>query len=374
MVPLFFFKKKVFFRMSNSEEVDYSWGRAKHLGQLALIFYHRNGTWRDFARFLDYLFSGQTLRVFLGYMGEEGDIGDPGAGAAPPHIDIACRHNSGGRNHDVLIASGTDRNKYPMFNHERYTRKCFGIGAYDESKNPGLVVAAVCTKAKEFLLGIGKGDIHGKAGRDFTYRSSQESQPSSLEPPGSSMVSDTSSFMDDTHPLNATLPAGEIMEDLFGDEDAEILEDMEAEVARLDVRLSISTISGLGGSSAVSILQDDGRTSSTKMRAATLAYLWQFSNDIGKLKAEFRRLRRDRTLEVLHLCGCGICYKRTNTGDVVVRYWGCVERSHLKLGSSVENGQHKSYHMILGFARPEDYAEQCQIIHRFDNGTGDGIF
>lgn len=33
-------------------------GRRKHLGRIALIFYHRGGTWQDFGLFLERFFAG----------------------------------------------------------------------------------------------------------------------------------------------------------------------------------------------------------------------------------------------------------------------------------------------------------------------------
>lgn len=102
------------------------------------------------------------------------------------------------------------------------------------------------------------------------------------------------------------------------------------------------------------------------MRAATLGYLWNFADNPQQLRTEFRRLRSDRTLYVLHLCGCGICYE-TSSG---VRVKGCVERSHLKLGSHEENERHKLYHQMLSFAQVSDYANAVAIIHRSLDGDG----
>lgn len=63
---------------------------------------------------------------------------------------------------------------YPMFNHERYARQCFSVDVYEDKKNPGLGIAALCSKARDFLAGIGKGDPHDATGRDFDYDPARE--------------------------------------------------------------------------------------------------------------------------------------------------------------------------------------------------------
>jgi hypothetical protein len=87
-----------------------------------------------------------------------------------------------------------------------------------------------------------------------------------------------------------------------------------------------------------------GRRTSTKVRAATLGYLWGFSRDPDRLREETRRLRDERDQQVLHLCGCGIPFN--NSDGVLVP--GCCEWSHLRLGTAEENGLHKSYHTVMG--------------------------
>lgn len=113
-------------------------GRSRHLGELALIFKHRHAKWYDFADFLRDEFKDAT-------------VAGPLADATPSGLtQIACRHNSGGRNHAVLSAakSGVFRS---CFDDIRYERPCVTLGSYDENKNPGLVVHDLCVRAARFL-------------------------------------------------------------------------------------------------------------------------------------------------------------------------------------------------------------------------------
>jgi hypothetical protein len=104
--------------------------------------------------------------------------------------------------------------------------------------------------------------------------------------------------------------------------------------------------------------------SSTKMRAATLAYLRGFARDPERLREEMYRLRKERDLYVLHLCGCGLPY--TNESGTLVP--GCCEWSHLRLGTSVENALHRSYHIVMEKSNVEDFPQLCDIIHRAEYG------
>lgn len=57
--------------------------RRGHLGRLALIFYHRRASWRDFGDFIDGFFDGSLgIHVKMPEMG--------------------CRHGPGGMHHDVM--------------------------------------------------------------------------------------------------------------------------------------------------------------------------------------------------------------------------------------------------------------------------------
>lgn len=331
-------------------------GRDRHLGELALVFRHRGGTWGDFGRFLKFLFEDSL-----------------------PVSSIACRHNSGGKHYETLVASSNQPDEYPMFAHERYSRPCISTGAFEEKKNPGLVVTDLCNKAARFLLSIGKGDAGGTAGRDFDFEPAAVSSP--IEPPGESQTTDSQGSIDAGNivdgPRDLSLAETEEEfdgDDMFDEEDVqELLEQMLAAAPSNSAQLPgpARTISAdiSEGPSEDSVLQYTGR-STTKMRAATLGYLWGFADRPAELREQFRRLRTDRSLAVLHLCGCGICYKAESGARVP----GCVEHSHLRLGSLEENSSHRNFHAMINFARDGDYAQQCAIIHRVDNGHGDGVF
>ena len=94
---------------------DYQ-GRRKHLGRLALIFYHRRGSWQDLGNFLEALF-------------ERPNPAFKGKGF---HVQ-SCRHSPGGLHYDTLQAAAVAQPGHPVFNHERYWRVCLQehkIGGY----------------------------------------------------------------------------------------------------------------------------------------------------------------------------------------------------------------------------------------------------
>ncbi len=233
-------------------------GRRKHLGQLALVFKHRHGTWYDFGQFLKHLFS-DSPRI--------------GRIATIPLVTVACRHNSGGRHHATLTDYTRNPQKYPMFDHERYTRPCISIGAFEDKKNPGLVVADLCTRAKDFLLSIGKGDARQETGRDFDYNPPVLSSSPSI---GSSQITDSQGALDGSNIIDrprcpALQPDEYGGDELFGDED--VLQELEGIMSAAESNSrppsssSMETPSGFHASED-SLLQFTGR-SSTKMRAAT---------------------------------------------------------------------------------------------------------
>jgi hypothetical protein len=350
--------------MSNREGNDF--GRYRHLGQLALVFRHRHGTWEDLGQFLKHLFSDSPRYGVVA--------------TAPRRVPVACRHNSGGKHHHTLTDVAQYPENYPMFNHERYTRPCFGIGAFEDQKNPGLVVADICSKASRFLLSIGKGDQSEVSGRDFEYDPTREDTVRGLESVGSSQVTDSQGSLDSGNiiedqrriagnsPLASPAEDSEFDDSFFHDVDVqqeltEILERVDEEGSRPRTRSTMETPYGFRESED-SIVQSLERQS-TKIRAATLGYLWQFADNPLELREQFRRLRSDRDLQVLHLCGCGICYTNSTTGNRVI---GCVDKTHLKLGSAVENGIHKIHHQGMSLGLASDYPVACLLVHRADHG------
>ena len=351
-------KKK--FRMSATLSTDAPAGRAKHLGELAQIFRHRHGTWREFGQFLK--------REFKDPSGHGSMVG-----AASGKASMPCRHTSGGRHHAIISATIATHPGEEPFNHERYSRPCISHGVYDHGKNGGLVVHDLCVRAAAFLKSIGKGDPYEFTRRDFDYDPSFN-LPSSSPLAGSSQVSNASGDIDMSEDVTITqaLVTSGASDDEFDDdgffEDEDVLAILGGNEGEWPERLSSSVSVSDLPESQDSAEQFHARGSSTKMRAATLAYLWNFADHPGQLRTQFRRLRKDPTAYVLHLCGCGLCYCTSND----VRVVGCAERSHLKLGPAEENGRHRTFHHILELGQSADYVPQVAIIHR--STDGDGIF
>lgn len=263
----------------------------------------------------------------------------------------------------------------PAFNHERYSRPCVCYGTFDGGKNNGLVVHDLCVRAAAFLRSIGKGDPHELTRRDFTYDPSLY-PPSSSPQVGSSQVSDASGDVEMSADVTLTQAmfddAAEQSDDefnddgFFQDEDVQEMLGLNEGVADADLSTTV-TLSDIP-SSQDSAEQDLARGSSTKMRAATLGYLWNFANDPRQLRLEFRRLRSEANLCVLHLCGCGLCYRTSND----IKVFGCAERTHLKLGLQEQNGHHRTFHQMLELGPVGAYAQQVTIIHQ--STDGDGVF
>jgi len=258
---------------------------------------------------------------------------------------VACRHNHGGRHYDALQAGAQNPKQHAMFCYERYSRPCISMGTFDESKNPGLVVADLCAKAAEFLRSIGKGNLSQKAEADRDYDFGPERPlPSSRAILSSSQAPEEPGSILDVDILLATKDAPDPEKDecddaSFREEDISTElpstdREIEGETAAPD---SIGSLTGVN-TSEDSIMQSPTRLS-TKMRAATLGYLWQFADDPQELKAQFKRLRGSPELHVLHLCGCGVSYTVPGTRQ---RISGCVERSHLMLGTAADNRHHKT--------------------------------
>ena len=101
---------------------------------------------------------------------------------------------------------------------------------------------------------------------------------------------------------------------------------------------------------------ESGRQSSTKMRVATLAILGQHTGDPAAFRSAFALLRSGAD-SVLHLCGCGI--KFTNSDGETCS--GCVEPSHLMLGSSALNRTHLIFHKAMQACDVDDYLLQVGI-------------
>jgi len=344
--------------MSSQQDMgDKLQGRYKHLGDLAKVFKHRHGTWRDFGKFLKSEFKDPSQAGAM-------------AGTASRLDGMPCRHSPRGKHGAVLTAAREDPMYRTLLDHPRYRRPCLSHGTYENNKNGGLVVSDLCGRANNFLTALGRGDPYEETRRDFEYDPTVHSPSSPPSTPGASQVSD----IDDLGEIsvdNITLTQRRFNESLdldtstefdrgwvFQDEDVhtELPEPGEGDLNAADDRTV--SVSGVA-SSEDSLIQSSTRTS-TKMRAATLGYLWGFADDPSRLRTEFRRLRSDDSLWVLHLCGCGISIK-TGTGLRDLKSAGCCEWSHLKLGDQRENDAHRSLHQVLNIVPVSGYAALMQL-------------
>lgn len=335
-------------------------GRGKHLGELVKVFRHRGGSWRDMGNFLKSIFE------------------EPGPQVLGQVSRVVCRHNAGGRHYATLSAAAANASDYPMFDHPRYARPCISVGAFDSKKNPGVVVHDLCAKARDYLLSIGKGDPEGHAGRDFDFEPAVSSPPTH---PGESQATESQGSVNVSNIVEGRLRSDDVPEviEISDSEDGGIEEDLLINdgdipadvVGEISEAMSSEVDIPDSGPSTHSVLQDS-RSTSTKMRVATLGYLWGFSDHQQALRAEFHRLCAEPELFVLHLCGCGLCVTRDG-----VKVYGCVEFSHLRLGSHVENGTHRTFHRAIELSSEENYADLCRIFHEGCQGQdrhGEGIF
>lgn len=334
-------------------------GRGKHLGRLALVFYHRGGTWKDFGGFLNALFNG--------------DLHQKGGNL---FVEQKCRHNVSGVHHVALQSAAQSPDQYPMFNHYRYAQPCLSFGKGDKNKNPGFVVSDTCQKARMFLASIGKGVKLRGTGEDSDYKDSPSASDASFEsdldlPPGSSQVTDDfpateqemlDQLVDPELTIDSDLESG-VGDPIEIDDENQQGEDeqrpaIDADMSFMsDIDSSVLSADPLGPDGQV-------RRTSTKIRAATLGYLWGFADSPLGLRDAFKRLR-STNLEILHLCGCGIGFVN-NAG---VSCAGCHTPSHLKLGTPYENGIHKIWHSTMSLSSPADYSDLCAIVHRGQHGS-----
>lgn len=340
-------------------------GRGKHLCKLLSIFYRRRASWADFGQFLD----------------NEFPQGDHSLSATDPGF-IACRHNSGGRNHaaltELVAAEGEGvAPDLPQFRHP-----CKLFGTFDDTKNPGIVVDDICSRARAFLLECGlEVRVHrgGRRGRELDLPSERPLWlMTSEEQYGSDSQSDFGSVYDDAEvdgflgphlssPIRERRPSGFVSTDALASVDAGDTEPEEW-----------WPTFGPGGNEDIDMLDLDPegsplrrgqRQRTTKMRAATLAYLARFHSDPQNLATAFWELVENDSLQVLHLCGCGISKRESVNGNRVT-VSGCAERSHLKLGDWLENGAHKSFHQVLEECDPADYQMFVGAFTRTQHGAG----
>jgi hypothetical protein len=336
-------------------------GRRKHLGRLAHVFYRRGASWEDFGGFLESFFAGNLHR-------KRGDD--------LLFHEQKCRHNVLGRHHETLQDSVGNPGLYPMFNHQRYSRACLSFGKGDAEKNAGFVVSDTCQKARNYLESIGKGEVVRGLGEESDYEGDTDEESSSdesdryLDPAssdyGSSQVTDDwpsneaemiSVAPDSGSDNDSDTSEFEVADEDWDDSGVEEAGEEDVNISMLtDFPSSQATVDPLGPGGKV-------KRTSTKVRAATLGYLWGFAHRPKALRNAFRELRTTELL-VLHLCGCGM--KHVNQDGVICP--GCMEWSHLKLGTAVENGRHRIWHQAMSLACKDDYSGLCGIVHKGQDG------
>jgi len=286
-----------------------------------------------------------------------------------------------------------------------------GWGKGDDNKSPGIVVYDLCNKAVQWLTSIGKGvKVRGQLVRSRSISTgstpdtwpdpeffdeqrrvlretlSSPSIPSSevagllaeVDPPSrpDPVVTEVEEFPDmftteeylelEAEILGNPQETGELADSsdplvpvVPGEEDSGP-PDSDGNVPMSDVQFATSSDVGT----------QLGTRVSTKMRVATLAILQRYSGDpTGAFRDMFTRLRT-RDEAVLHLCGCGIKFDNLENGEACS---GCVEGSHLILGSPETNQTHLIFHKAMVACDVDDYVAQAQIAHRSQAGC-EGIF
>lgn len=109
------------------------------------------------------------------------------------------------------------------------------------------------------------------------------------------------------------------------------------------------------------------RSASTKQRLGVLHYLVSHANSLVEFQTAFIELC-DPSLELVHLCGCGIDSPTLVGGT-------CVVGSHLKLALRTLNAEHKHYHFVLHAAPTiEAYHALVKSIQGSQDGRFDDVF
>ncbi|KAM5447329.1 hypothetical protein MaudCBS49596_006093 [Microsporum audouinii] len=337
-------------------------GRRKHLASLVSIFAHWRGSWIDFGNFLKVLFQeipappprqlGQTLIK-----------------VEPPEVRrTICRHNKNGKHYRYLHMNSSQKTEdCDVFNHERYTRHCITAGASEQNKNPGIIVSDICIKAKKYLYLIGKSNVNGNISQLTNSVINWSNFPPSFG---------ESAIRNDTLDIDAD----DVVFDIPFDDSKELSTFTETiDTTKNNIAQAVADTAIITSTSYYitpfpdidfqesSLLEGIQKRCTTKMRVATLAYLLNFADNPHKLADNIMRLRDDKDLSVLHLCGCGISTRHNKQSP-----WGggCCEKTHLKLGYSMENNSQKCYHHTMINIEPVNYKEFCGWIHRAPHGAG----
>jgi len=350
-------------------------GRAKHLSFIILEFYRRGGTWGEFGEFL----RKQTDGEYYTKRGEHQGL-----------HEIKCRHNEGGKHYPELVrlrALPFYRDRFPE---PQFYRPCTAVGSGEEGKATGVVAHSVVRNAVAYLESIGKSaQINGGSDFDPDYSPSQR-------PDDDDDAMDLSLVSEGPFETEQQ-PGGDDRYYQLVVPDAE-LEDPEGQIDILvsvaDTQVSQASAESVSGSfehppghqpsqsEAASSSQEEmdmsigtdglidpdaaplspARGASTKLREATLSYLRNFAGRPKQLRREFLRLCTDPSLLVLHLCGCGMGTSTEKSG--------CSEYTHLRLGTSAENWDHRHYHAQMDLIAPLDYLDNLAVVHRGRSGEG----
>lgn len=308
-------------------------GRAGHLATIAMVFHNRHADWSDVGAWLREEFS--SLLQPAGH-----------ALAAP---EFPCRHSmlAGKR---TALATAVAANRVDEATFPQFTRPCLSYGTGEKNKNGGLIVHSLCTSAAAYLKSIGRGDPSELTGRDYDYDEAFIHRPAFIH--SSSMT---------THLMEpSSSSVGAELDDL----DVELEEPLpvlaqgappSTPPPGLNPDYEILPIVGSDLGSEDDWAELERRGTSTKVRAASLAYLCKFASDPLILKREWMALVKDEAnIEILHLCGHGMSTRILPSGRWTA---GCAEPTHLVRGSSRVNARHKGYHTVMHDLQDSGYAD-----------------
>jgi hypothetical protein len=355
--------------LSRDQSLNDFEGRRKHLGQLKLVFKNRGGTFSLLRQFFAETFGGQTM---------------PAAGGRTPlypMTDCGCRHCPGGRHFLALRNSNRGQGPYPIKEpNPRYEIPCTARGVWEDGKGCGVVVYDLCNRARKWLSeqpgfrepesqNTGKDRTYGPSSNPASSQHESDDIPDSLESGDLEVIEETGELVVPCSPnvghgsntYGARLRSGA----------GETYVDSQREQDPMDYPWDPHDSDVVDDSdlyeSQESCLQR-GRKS-TMVRVATLAYIAKQSSDLLLFIDAFERLRLERDLCVLHLCGCGVCRK----GPDGRKLGGCTEPSHLMLGTMGLNKLHALWHECFNQVTDAAYPKIVGVAHE-DSDSGRDLF
>lgn len=336
-------------------------GRAAHLSQLALIFYHRRASWNSFGQFLVWWCRSNEHPVL-------------------------CRHNDPASPcFQTLRGTSLRHLNYPE--KARWQAPCRYFGSFESGKNPGIVTADLAVSAAGWLDGQRRdaqardgvgGWNAGDVGRDFAFEPSRTPSGPSSDSLSAELVEEPSSAAAEISRSNilafSRREGEEFAQWAAGSDDSFLVPEGTGQVEPgratpgaggppgsdppgFDLMVSDPLPADVD-SETDSFAQYVQRPSTTKMRAEVIGYLLQFADRPQELRAAFGALV-GTSENLLHLCGCGI--GMVTNGQ---RSGGCCEGSHLILGSQQTNRDHQGAHFSL--ARPRHVRDYTNDLDRFN--------